>query len=287
MQLFRNFPFDKTTDRSQISRVDEKPISRQEILTLHNRIPPMKKFLTAAVMSAALSSGVLAANVASDNASTANYPGGTWTTGSNGGSGFGAWTLTPTPSGGFAGSYIGGTALGNPTFGIFSGNNAAANMLAYRPFTGGGLTSGQSFSVSLANTVTINGQIGLSLMSGSSARWTLKFVSGQTSWQLNDGGSDFGAGQAYIANNPLTLTFTYNGASSYSYTFGTGSGNNFNATADISNLDGVQFFSTNQGPDQNLGINNLSVVPEPSTYALLALSAAGFGAHVIRRRRRG
>jgi len=103
---------------------------------------------------------------------------------------------------------------------------------------------------------------------------------------LNDGGNDFTSGQAYIANNPLTFTFTYNGGSSYSYTFGTGSGNNYTAGNNISGLNGVQFFSVNQGADQNMGINNLSVVPEPSTYALLALSAAGFGAHVIRRRRR-
>ena len=247
----------------------------------------MKKLLTAAVMTVVVSSGALAATVASDNASTSNYPGGTWTTGSNGGVGFGAWTLNPNlPGGGFSGSYIGGTALGNPTFGIYSGGAADASFTAYRPFTGGGLTAGQSFSVSLANTATINGQIGLSLMTGSSARWTLKFVSGGSNWLLNDGGSDFSSGQAYIANNPLTLTFTYNGGSSYSYTFGTGSGNGYTASADISNLNAVQFFSTNQGNDQNMGINNLSVVPEPSTYALLALSAAGFGAHVIRRRRR-
>lgn len=245
----------------------------------------MKKIFTAAVAAVALSSGTFAASDASDNASTNNYPGGTWTTGSNGGSGFGSWTLTSTPAGGFAGSYIGGTAIGDPAFGIYSGNDPAATMLAYRPFTGG-LTSGQSFSVTIGNTATINGQIGLSLMSGLNARWTLKFVGGDTDWKLNDGGTDFGSGQAYAANTALSLTFTYNGGSSYSYTFGTGSGNNYTASADISNLDGVQFFSVNQGPGENMGINNLSVVPEPSTYALLALSALGMGGYVVRRRHR-
>ena len=248
----------------------------------------MKKLLTAAVASIAFYSAAQAANEASDNASTANYPGGTWTTGSNGGIGFGSWTLTSTPAAGFSGSYIGGTAIGDPTFGIYSGDDAAATMTALRPFTGGGLTAGQSFGVTIGNTpdITNPGNIGLSLMSGGSARWTLKFVGGGTDWQLNDGGSDFSSGQAYAANTPFTLNFTYNGGSSYSYTFGTGSGNNFTASADISNLDGVQFFSVNQGGGQNMGINNISVVPEPSTYALLALSAAAFGGYVIRRRRR-
>ena len=43
----------------------------------------------------------------------------------------------------------------------------------------------------------------------------------------------------------------------------------------------------NTGP---IGVNsnsyNMEIVPEPSTYALLALSAAGLGAHVLRRRRK-
>jgi len=37
---------------------------------------------------------------------------------------------------------------------------------------------------------------------------------------------------------------------------------------------------------ENDGVFAASAVPEPSTYALLALSAAGFGWHVVRRRRR-
>ena len=35
-----------------------------------------------------------------------------------------------------------------------------------------------------------------------------------------------------------------------------------------------------------VGLDNVGVVPEPSTYALLALGAAGLGAHLVRRRRR-
>ena len=248
----------------------------------------MKKLLlAAAVMAAVVPSTSLSATVASDNASNAAYNDG-WATGDNGGTGFGSWTLTSTPAGGFSGSYIGGTAVGNPAFGLYSGGNAAATVTARRPFTGGGLTAGQSFGVTIGNTPTITtgGQLGLSLMSGGTARWTLKFVGGGANWLLNDGGNDFNSGQAYAANTSLALTFTYNGGNSYSYTFGTGSGNNSTAGVDISNLDGVQFFSVNQGTDQNIGINNLSVVPEPSTYALLGIAVLGFAAQLARRRRR-
>ena len=248
----------------------------------------MKKLLTAALLSVAFSAAVFAANVASDNASTTNYPGGTWTTGSNGGSGFGAWILTPitNSTGAYAGAYIGGSGQGNPSFGIYAGGNSLSTFLADRPFTGGALAAGQSFSVSLGHTATIVGEIGFQFLSGSTVQWTLKFIGGGTDWQLNDGGSDFGAGQAYAPNTPLSFNFTYNGGNSYSYTFGTGSGNNYTAINDLSNLTAVRFYNRDQGPDQNLGFNNLSVVPEPSTYALLALSAAGLGAHIIRRRRR-
>ena len=181
----------------------------------------MKKILTTAALAAAMTSGAFAASNASDNAGNSPYqPGNNWADSSNGGTGFGAWSFSTTGSGG---RYIGGSSLGATTFAIYSPDSSTS--VANRPFTGS-LTAGQSFKVDIANTATINGEIGLNLMSGSNVRWTLKFVTGDTLWRINDGGSDFSSGQAYAANTALSLTFTYNGGSSYSYTFGTGSGNN-------------------------------------------------------------
>jgi hypothetical protein len=245
---------------------------------------PLGRLLLAAVASAAIVSSSFA-QIASDNASNAPYqPGNVWNDNSDGGTGFQPWQFS---AGANSGRFIGGTALGNPTFGLFSSDGGATSS-ALRVFDSP-LNSGQTFNVTVAHTSNVNtgGQLGVSLWNtgNSSASITFKFVGGATNWTLNDGGSDFGISQPYAANTPLSLSFTYNGGSSYSYSFGGASGSNFTASSTISSIDRVSFFVTNQGNDQNIGFNNLSVVPEPSTYALLGLGAA-FGLWQFRRRKR-
>jgi len=54
---------------------------------------------------------------------------------------------------------------------------------------------------------------------------------------------------------------------------------------DAGTLIGIAFWQGGGSPGAP-AIDNVSVVPEPSTYALLGLGAAGLGAHLARRRRR-
>lgn len=221
----------------------------------------------------------LAATTATDNASNSAYSDG-WTTGDNGGSGFGSWTLSSSNGG----SYIGSTGQGDPSFGLYANSDPGNYSTASRSFTGGALTSGQTFSIDLGHTanITTNKDLGINLTDGGSVVFTLKFVGGATNWVLDDGGGGtFGSGQNYAPNTSLTFSFTYEGGNNYSYTFGTGSGTNYTATNDISGIDGIELFNTGQGSGENFGFNNLTIVPEPSI-ALLG----GLGLLCLLRRRR-
>jgi len=202
-----------------------------------------------------------------------------WTTGSNGGTGFGAWTLTD----GDGGHYIGSTGLGSSTFGLFN-TFSTTTTDAVRPLTGGFLSPGQTFSIDLGfTTFAASGAVGLNFHSGTTESLTL-FTDG-ANWMLNDGGSPFGIGTA-TANTPYHFTLTYNGGNSYSFTLtGALPGNNFTATNNLTGIDNIRYFDFNQGGGANFGFDNMAVVPEPSTLALLAGPMLLGGWFFVRRRR--
>jgi len=246
-------------------------------------------------MAVTVTSLVLAGNVFGQDLSThlafdqaSNYV--TWdgNPSLNEGFGFNAWTFDQgSGDGGFGGRYLGNTAIGDPAFGLFSGNANGAFSSAFRQFESP-LAAGDTFSVDIGHTGIVNGEVGLNLINNGTVVFTLKFVNLATSWTINDGGvTDFGTAQGYQADTSLTFTFTYNGGNSYSYTFGAASGVDFTATTDISSINEVGFFSVNQGGDQNFGINNLAVIPEPSSIFMMGLAglAAG-GLTVLKRRKR-
>jgi hypothetical protein len=237
----------------------------------------MKKVVLIVAAMSLAATGAFGATAASDSSS--NY--GTWNSGSNGGFGFGAWTIND----GDGGHYIGSTGLGGNTFGLFN-TFTSTTTDAIRPFTGV-LGAGDTFSIDLGfSTFAATGSVGINLRSGTNEVITL-FTTGSGDWMLNDGAGNFSAGATATANSPYTFSLTYNGGSSYSFSLtGSPGGINFNSSnGGISSIDNVRFFNFNQGPGANFGFDNLSIVPEPSSLALLA-GPALLGAWFFVRRRR-
>jgi hypothetical protein len=166
---------------------------------------------------------------------------------------------------------------------IVDGTLTGATMIAT-----GGVLSG---SGTMASAVTIAGTLAIGNSPG-----TMTFENDLT-LDLNSTSifeiNGFGAGQFDLAQGGVgTQAVTFGGALSLVFA------NGFSTTGSVKIFD----FESYSGSFANIGsigladgytatFNELNgivtVVPEPSTYALLALSAAGLAAHVVRRRRRG
>lgn len=165
---------------------------------------------------------VFAASVAVDQAS--NYT--AWTNGSNGGSGFGAWQLTPSSNSNNAGFFLGNSAnngsvpSGNinsangTAFGLYANSGQTAS--AVRPFTGGALAVGQTLSLQMDNGWIDNSRVvGFSLQtSGGANVLEFYFRGGTANYIINVGGVETTTAVAYT-DGGLSLAFTLTSPTTY------------------------------------------------------------------------
>jgi autotransporter-associated beta strand protein len=179
------------------------------------------------------------------------------------------------------------TATGSRTF---SGNISASSASAGLTLAGTGTTTLGGGNTYTGNTTVEGGQ--LNLADNAQLRFTIG-GNGINNQLINTGGTvsldgDFVFnldGASTTLNDSWTLAV---GAISYAGSQGTFSVlSTAGAFTETSLGSGVWTREQNGTAYQFSELNSvLSVVPEPSTYALLSLAAAGVGAHIIRRRRR-
>ena len=258
----------------------------------------MKKLLIAAVMAAVLSCGAFAQTITNAFDFGANYGGGGepgWTNGANAGFGFGAWTISINQGSGFAGNLI-----SNPADAGISGMSVESFRLYADP-QGSGATVSASRSLSSALQVGatfsmrwginwdgdngISGNKGFNLFVGTNQVVNVN-NGGNSDIQFNSINTGMGFGTA-----AMTWSFTYTNATTLFVTANDRDGvGTFSTNVNVAG--GISSFSLyasqlGGGIQRQSYYNDFAVtIPEPSTYALLSLSAAAFGGYVIRRRRR-
>lgn len=273
----------------------------------------MKKIVLPCMLVALISASAQAANLAADNASDPAYSSG-WLDGSNGGYGFGAWQLIPSTPGPLSGHFIGsstgnGDGLDNGlsggvandndidtgtmipvSWGMYANNGR--NAVAYRPFTGGPLSVGQTFSVDFdngwINSTPITGQIDIGLTdSANNVIFRVSFIGGALNYQYADAGGIFQLSTIPFGDEGFNLSVTMTGPFAYSATLTRRDGISTNWTGTLNAApEGfvARNFTAGSGSAHDLFINSMSIVPEPSTIALAALGVIGVAVRAFRRR---
>ena len=234
--------------------------------------------------------------IASDNAAATAYNDG-WQTGDNGGSGFGAWTLS---TGSGANVAIGNSdiATSNRSWQLNStGSTAAAGV---RPFNSS-LVPGWQFSIDMDNGGLSNtgGMVGFQLRNSSNTN-LLEFYAaqGQTNYTLN--ATSVSGGPVSVVTTGMRLTFRLTDANSFILTvdkLANGIGVDNTLTADLlananQTITNLRIFTLNAGTgtprDQFFNSISITAIPEASSIAFgcLVCSVAGlsYGVRKLRRR---
>src|SRR6266404_8262902 len=266
---------------------------------------PMRShfLMSSAAMACALSAttammpAVCSGQIAADYATDATYGGG-WAAGQNGGYGFGAWSFNgtdPTPPGQYqamSSSSPIGTAW---TLSTHANNTGLAN--AGRAINGG-LLPGQTFETVIDNPTPSHFFRGFDILftsgpdnnpggNNTSALRASVFNYGSTTWGINDAGgsSSSGINQATVAAAGMRFDLTLTSATTYSLTLTPLNGatpythaGTLAGGGPITWIDYRLYHGTSSGaedPVNNFEISSMTIVPEPSTLALLGLGSAG------------
>ncbi len=254
----------------------------------------MKKILLSTIAAAAFAASTAHTQIASDNGG--NYGGG-WSNGTNGGTGFLAWNISATPGTGFAGAFIGDpsfagvTGMSTTSFGMYANPGGSGATVTVSRGLSNSLAVGDTFSFQWGiNWDSDVGNKGFNLFSGGVGGTQLLNVN-QAGFpgDITFGGTNTGIG---FGTGPMTWSFTLTTLSNLLVTSSARDGTTtpvFTTNIAVGAApDAFSFYATAMGAgDQRQSyFNNLSVVPEPSTYALLALSAVGLAGYAARRRAR-
>lgn len=198
------------------------------------------------------------------------------------------WSVVDTPSntGGGSGQYFGtsfsgetlsGWQIWSSPFGTGTGN--AGSVVASTTFAGGALTVGQTVSINFEMRATDPGkQVGVDLSNGAGAAITFGIYGGEpgsypytgSGYYYSDAGSSYvsAGSMGYQYQSEFNIAFTVTGANTYTAVAGSDS---WSGTFSGS-LVGMDVFNLGAGDGSDVAFNNLTVVPEPSTIALVGIS---------------
>lgn len=271
--------------------------------------------IAATTIALALTATAQAANIAYDNASAFAYDNG-WQTGDNGGYGWGPWTLNAIGNAGF---FV-GTSTGNgnmiddgnvggvpgdddidttvgpvpdqstPPLGMAPNLTALRSLgmwaesfstaEAFRSFTGGPLTVGQSFSTAFdTGFIFGGGTVGIGLLNAAGETlWELSFVGGSSFYRYQDGSGIFDTAVEF-GTEGLALSVLLTSPGVYEMDLVRADGMSYTATGPLAfladqDIAQIRVFNDGAGPGfpRDFFINNMEVIPEPSS-AMLALTA--------------
>lgn len=203
-------------------------------------------------------------------------------------SGFGIFN-TSGGSGGSSGTFTGASDIGNPSWGFYA-NNGETSQALY-DFAGGALTVGQTVSFQIDNgNIQPGGTVGIGLQNIGSGqnRFETYFSGGQSNYSRLDSAGVSSTGVGFTSSG-LTFAFTLTGADTYSIDITPIGSSTTTLTGTLggnagSGVDRLRFFNFNAGAGggSDAFLNNIEIVPEPSSAALFGLAGIALA---LRRRK--